>query len=163
MIEKINLLRGHLFLLGKVKLGLLFLIFFFLEMNFPKVFSVSCNFFFILFFFLCLYRERHIFLVGIFFGFLRDLISISKFPLNTIIFGCWSYFLPKIFRRFYKENILLQISILILCVWVNSLIFFFFRRTISIPVFLNIAFLESLYQVSVFLVLFRFLKRCIQS
>lgn len=163
MIEKANFLRWYLFLFERKKLSLLFLILFFLEMNFPRLFFVSCNLFFILTFFLCLYREKYVFLMGIFCGFLKDLMSISEFPLNIIIFGFWSYFLPKIFKKFYKENILLQISILTLCLWINSFIFFVFRKTISMGIFLNIVFLESLYQVFVYLILFRFLKRCIQN
>jgi len=156
-----NIIKNNFF---KIKLGLIFLIFFFLEVNFSReisLFTILPNLFFILIFFLCLYREGYIFFMGVSLGLLKDLFSISKFPLNTIIFGFWSYFLPKIFKRFYKENILLQVSIFILCTWLNSLISFLFRGEILGSIFLTIASLESLYGVLIYLFLFRFLKRCI--
>jgi len=147
----------------RLRLGLIFLFLFFLETNFPneiRLFSISPDLFFIFVFFLFLYRERNLFLFGVLFGFLKDIFSISKFPLNTIIFGIWSCSLPKIFKRFYKENIFLQIFILTLCIWINSFIFFIFRG-VPTSVFLNITLLESFYGVCIYIFLFRFLKKCI--
>jgi len=144
------------------KLFLLFFILFLIEINFPSriyPFFILPDLFFILIFFLSLYRQKDIFFLGVSLGFLRDLISISNFCLNTIIFGFWSYSLPKIFKRFYKESIFLQLSILALCIWINSTVFMFFRRQILFSTFFTITSLESLYGVFIYCLVFRLLKK----
>lgn len=144
------------------KLFLLFFIFFLIEINFLNQihpFFILPDLFFILIFFLSLYRQKDVFFLGVSLGFLKDLISISNFCPNTIVFGFWSYFLPEIFRKFYKENICLQVSILVLCIWINSVIFMFSRRQVLFSTFFTITFLESLYGIFIYLSLFRLLKK----
>lgn len=144
-----------------LKFALFFLILFFIEISYPnqiRLFSVSHSLFFILIFFLSLYRERYVLLIGLSLGLIKDIFSISKLPLNTVVYGLWSYLLPKIFKRFYKENIFLQISIFIFCVWINSAIFFISKRRVSFSIFSTIASLESLYGVIMYLFLSKFLK-----
>ena len=87
-------------------------------------------------------------------GMLKDIIAINPFGFNTLIFSLWGYLVSELSRKISIENDALRATLVFLVTLLNaatnySLGVFLGSCDISMPIFLRVAFLESIYTTAI--------------
>ena len=87
-------------------------------------------------------------------GMLKDIIAINPFGFNTLIFSLWGYLVSELSRKISIENDALCAALVFLVTLLNaatnySLGVFLGSSDISMPIFLRVAFLESIYTTAI--------------
>ncbi len=85
---------------------------------------------------------RWAFGLSIFAGTLKDILCLSAFGTNTLLFALWSFLIIKLSRKISLENIYLRAALMFVVVFASDIMA---RPPVPAGIFLRIAFLEAVY------------------
>lgn len=133
-------------------------------LNYFKIFNVKPNLILSLIVIASLYLDRGESLaLACFSGILKDIFSIQVFGINTLLFTLWSFTIIKLSRQIPLDSNYIRLGLIFIIVIIHdiaaTLILLSLNKAV-VPwgIYLRITFLESLYTLAVFPLLFRVVK-----
>jgi cell shape-determining protein MreD len=85
---------------------------------------------------------RWAFALSVFAGMLKDILCVSAFGTNTLIFALWSFLIIKLSRKISLENICLRAALMFVVVFASGIAA---RPPVPAGILLRIVFLEAVY------------------
>ncbi|MDD4981043.1 MAG: rod shape-determining protein MreD [Candidatus Omnitrophica bacterium] len=103
--------------------------------------------------------------LSIFAGFLKDMLCVNTFGVNTLLFPLFCLILIKLSREISLDNNFIRMLSLFILVLINDIIarviFLFWGNFISWGIFLRTTFLEALYTAVVLPLVFKAIRRAL--
>ena len=98
--------------------------------------------------------------LGIFAGLLKDTLSINTFGISILLFPLWSFLIIKLSKKISMDNNFICAVFVFFIMIFNTIItrlilLFFGKSSISLGIFVRIAFIESLYTALIWPLLLR--------
>ena len=111
------------------------------------------------------FEVRWALFISLFSGILKDFLGINTFGINTLLFPLICFLVIQLNKKLSIDNYFLGSIVTFICTLLYAaatrLIFLYLNNSISLSVFLRIAFFEALYTSLIFSLIFRTIKRVI--